>query len=225
MKKLYINEKIILAILLIILTFLILRNFTPNSIFYKKVTIESIEASLPNHPINIGLDVDDTVFFSSPGLYYIMNNDDGPNGTNIYEGEFFKSQKFWDDLSCKYDLFSMPKNSAKKLLEMHKNRGDTIYFITAREKPQGEEILTKCLHRAFKLTNQPKTIFSGKISKAKFIKENKIELFYGDSDLDITQAQSVNIRAIRIERSPLSVNKDNYSPGAYNEEILENSAD
>lgn len=224
MKNFNINKKYILFLLLCILTILILNNFYPE-FASKKVTIEYIEASLPKHPISIGLDVDDTVFFSSPGLYYMLNNEDGPNGTNLYEGGFYSSQKFWDDFSCKYDLFSMPKNSARKLLEMHKKRGDRIYFITARVKPKGEEILTKCLHKAFKLTNQPKVIFSGNITKAKFIRENNIKLFYGDSDLDILHAHEAKVRAIRFERSPLSVNKYNYNPGAYGEEILENSAD
>ncbi|MBQ3644942.1 MAG: acid phosphatase AphA [Candidatus Riflebacteria bacterium] len=224
MKKTYKNKIAVLIILIIILILLIIRNHVPNS-STRWVSVEDIEASLPQHPITIGLDVDDTVFFSSPGLYYIMNNNDGPDGKNLYENEIFRSQRFWNDLSCKYDIFSMPKNSAIKLLEMHKKRGDRIFFITARVQPEGEEILTKCLHKAFKLTNQPKTIFSGNTPKTKFIKENNIELFYGDSDSDITQAHNANIRAIRIERSPLSVNKTNYSPSAFGEEILENSAD
>ncbi len=224
MKKSDKYKIILLIILIIILILSIIRIYYPKY-FMRWVSIEDIEASLPQHPIKIGLDVDDTVFFSSPALYYIMNNEDGPDGKNLYEGEIFKSQRFWDDLSCKYDIFSMPKNSAIKLLEMHKKRGDTIFFITAREQPQGEEILTKCLHKAFNLKNQPKTIFSGNTPKTKFIKENKIELFYGDSDTDILHAQNANIRAIRIERSPLSVNKYNYTLNAFGEEILENSAD
>lgn len=190
-----------------------------------RLTVEDIEASLPNHPITIGLDVDDTAMFSSPGFYYAFNNTDGPNGTNIYGDKPLKNSKFWEDQSCKFDAFSMPKLSCKKLLEMHNRRGDTIYFITARPVPQGKEILTKCLHKAFNLKNQPKAIFTGYITKAKFIKEKKVEIYYGDSDSDITEAWDAGIRAIRFERSPLSTNKGKYNPGKFGEAILANSAD
>ena len=50
---------------------------------YYTISVEDIEKSLPAEPIAIGLDVDDTALFSSPGFYYAFNNTDGPNGENI----------------------------------------------------------------------------------------------------------------------------------------------
>lgn len=192
---------------------------------YLTVSIAEIEASLPSTPITIGLDVDDTAMFSSPGFYYAFNNTDGKDNTNIYGDRPLSNEKFWDDMSCEFDKFSMPKESAKKLIEMHNKRGDTIYFITARPTPKGKEITTECLHRAFNLKNQPKTIFTGYITKAKFIKEHKVSIFYGDSDGDITEAWDAGIRAIRFIRSPLSTNKGKYNIGKFGETVLENSAD
>ena len=190
------------------------------------ISIADIEKSLPKEPISIGLDVDDTALFSSPGFYYAFNNHDGANGENIYGKKPLSNMKFWEDLCTKFDRFSMPKNSTKALLEMHKKRGDRIYFITARPDASPNEILTDQLHQAFGLgDDQPKAIFTGYITKAKFIKENNISIYYGDSDSDITEAWDAGVRAIRFMRSPLSTNKGKYNPGKYGEAVLENSAD
>ena len=193
---------------------------------YNTISIEEIEKSLPDEPIAIGLDVDDTALFSSPGFYYAFNNHDGENGTNIYGEKPLSNMKFWEDLCTKFDRFSMPKNATKKLLEMHKKHGDKIFFITARPDASPNEILTDQLHTAFGLgDDQPKAIFTGYITKAKFIKENNIKIYYGDSDSDITEAWDAGVRAIRFMRSPLSTNKGKYNPGKYGEAVLENSAD
>lgn len=189
---------------------------------YLTTSVEEIAASLPAKSIAIGLDVDDTVLFSSPGFRYAFSNTDGPNGTNKYGDRPLSNDQFWSDLSCQFDKFSIPKESARKIIEMHRERGDKIYFITARPPVKGE-ILTSILHREFKLENQPKTIFSGRTSKAEFITKHGITVFYGDSDSDISEAHDAGIRAIRFMRSPLSNNKTKYNPGKHGEIVLENS--
>ena len=193
---------------------------------YTTISIEDIEKSLPKEPIAIGLDVDDTALFSSPGFYYAFNNHDGEEGKNLYGEKPLSNMKFWEDLCTKFDRFSMPKNSAKKVIDMHKKRGDKVFFITARPDASPNEILTDQLHTAFGLgKDSPKAIFTGYVTKAKFIKENNVKIYYGDSDSDITEARDAGIRAIRFMRSPLSTNKGKYNPGKYGEEVLENSAD
>lgn len=193
---------------------------------FNTITVEEIEKSLPAEPICIGLDVDDTALFSSPGFYYAFNNHDGENGENIYGQKPLSNIQFWNDQSTKFDKLSMPKDSAKRIIEMHKKHGDKIFFITARPEAPENEVLTDCLHRAFGLgDDQPKAIFTGYVSKAKFIKENNVTIYYGDSDSDITEAWDAGIRAIRFMRSPLSTNKGKYNPGKYGEHVLENSAD
>ncbi|HMM61192.1 MAG TPA: HAD family acid phosphatase, partial [Candidatus Rifleibacterium sp.] len=107
-------------------------------------------------------------------------------------------------------------------IEMHKKRGDKIYFITARPEVKGE-ILTGLLHREFKLEGQPAAIFSGRTSKGVFIKKHGISLYYGDSDSDISEAHEVGVRAIRFLRSPISTNKTKYNPGMHGEVVLRDS--
>ncbi|PKL51301.1 MAG: class B acid phosphatase [Candidatus Riflebacteria bacterium HGW-Riflebacteria-2] len=189
---------------------------------YLTTSVEEIAASLPARPIAIGLDVDDTVLFSSPGFQYAFSNTDGPDGTNKYGNRPLSNDQFWSDLSCQFDKFSIPKESARKIIELHRDRGDKIYFITARPPVKGE-ILTSILHREFKLENQPKAIFSGRISKAEFIKKHGLAIYYGDSDSDISEAHDAGVRAIRFMRSPLSNNKGKYNPGKHGEIVLENS--
>lgn len=189
---------------------------------YLTTSVEEIASSLPSQPISIGLDVDDTVLFSSPGFQYAFNNTDGPNGSNKYGDRPLSNDQFWSDLSCGFDKFSIPKESARKIIAMHRERGDKIYFVTARPEVKGE-ILTSILHREFKLEGQPKAIFSGRTSKAVFINKHGISVFYGDSDSDISEAHEAGIRAIRFMRSPLSNNKTKYNPGKHGEIVLENS--
>lgn len=189
---------------------------------YLTTSVEEIAASLPNRPIVVGLDVDDTVLFSSPAFHYAFNNTDGPGGSNIYGKRPLSNDQFWIDLSCRFDKFSIPKESARKIIEMHRDRGDKIYFVTARPEVKGE-ILTDILHREFKLVDQPKVIFSGRTSKAVFIRKNRISVFYGDSDSDISEAHDAGVRAIRFMRSSLSNNKGKYNPGKHGEIVLENS--
>lgn len=189
---------------------------------YSTVSLEEIAKSLPEKKIAVGFDVDDTVLFSSPGFQYAFNNTDGPNGTNKYGDRPLSSDAFWSDMSCQFDKFSIPKESARQVIEMHSKRGDKIYFITARPEVKNE-ILTSILHRLFNMQNQPKAIFSGRTSKAEFIKKHNVAIFYGDSDSDISEAHDAGIRAIRFMRSPLSNNKTKYNLGIHGESVLENS--
>lgn len=190
------------------------------------ITLVELKQSLPKGSIAVGFDVDDTVLFSSPGFMYRENNIDGVNGQNKY-GNTLKQQRsskiFWEDMNFKFDQFSMPKKIAYKLINMHKNRGDKIYFITARP-PSKQERLSLVLSKHFKLNPKKMLYFSNRKTKSPFIKKLNIKLFYGDSDSDITSAKQAGIRAIRILRSPLSTYKRKFSLGKFQEEILKDSA-
>lgn len=211
--------RIVLALLMLISVSV----FAQGNFYYNTVSITEIESSLPPRPIAVGFDVDDTLLFSSPGFYYGFENTDGPNGTNLYGSKPLSSDKFWEDMNTKFDYFSIPKESAKKVIEMHKKRGDTVYFVTARPGSK-KETLTTILKKTFVLPeNNPKAIFAGKTSKGVFIKKHHISVFYGDADTDISEANEVGVRAIRFMRSPLSTNKSKYHPGMHGEAVLENS--
>lgn len=212
-----------LGFVLALLMFISLSGFAQGEFYYNTISLNDIENSLPARSISVGFDVDDTVLFSSPGFYYGFENVDGPNGTNKYGKRCLASDKFWADMNGSFDNFSLPKESCREVIEMHKKRGDKVYFITARPASK-KEILTSILHRTFALPgNSPKVIFAGKTSKGVFIKKHHISVFYGDADSDISEANEVGIRAIRFMRSPLSTNKSKYHPGMHGEAVLENS--
>jgi acid phosphatase (class B) len=63
----------------------------------------------------------------------------------------------------------------------------------------------------------------GENLKIKPIKENKIQIFYGDADSDIEAALEAGIRAIRIMRAVNSTNKPLPQNGSFGEEVLVNS--
>jgi len=185
------------------------------------VTLEEIARSLKNlPPMNVGFDVDDTVLFSSPGYYY------GRQKYSPGNNAFVIMEEFWNEMNNGLDRFSIPKECARKLIELHKKRGDSIYFITARKKTKTETV-TELLVKTFGLENHKKVIFTGiKIGenlKIKPIKENKIQIFYGDADSDIEAALAAGIRAIRIMRAGNSTNKSLPQNGSFGEEVLVNS--
>jgi len=185
------------------------------------VTLKEIARSLEDQsPMNVGFDIDDTVLFSSPGYYY---------GRQKYSPEnkaFTIMEEFWNEMNNGLDRFSIPKECARKLIELHKKRGDSIYFITSRTKTKTETV-TELLVKTFNLENAHKVIFTGvKLGenvKIKPIKENKIQIFYGDADSDIEAALEAGIRAIRIMRAVNSTNKPLPKNGSFGEEVMVNS--
>ncbi len=183
------------------------------------VTIEDIAKSLPKGPVNVGFDVDDTVLFTSPAFYYAKFNTDGPDGSNKYGPHPFSNPEFQRDVNRGLDAFSLPLPWGRALIELHKRRGDTILFITARRETP-DEGLTELLNRTFGLKNTRKVIFKPAAMKNIPIKENNIILFYGDSDTDMAAAQKAGIRGIRIPRDRLSLNKSPVRFGAFGDDVL-----
>ncbi len=185
------------------------------------VTIADIEKSLESQPpMNIGFDVDDTVLFSSAGFHY------GQRKYSPGSSEFMQSEAFWEEMNNDLDKFSMPKECAERLIEIHKKRGDTIYFITARPATK-TETLTDYLADIFALENPNKVIFTGfkrgENFKIEPIKKLNIQIFYGDSDTDIEAAQASGKRAIRIIRAENTKYKPLPEYGALGEEVLVDS--
>lgn len=194
----------------------------------KWTTVEQIESSLKNTPpINVGFDIDDTLLFPKVSfeLYYQKYC---PNDNQPYRPTCSTLQEFWDHMNRSGNL-SPPKNVGKELIEMHKRRGDNIFFITAREASKHKpETMTGTLSKAFNIKYPNKVMYLGlkalnpeKPGKTKAILDNNIKIFYGDSDGDIAAAKAANIRGIRIMRSPNS--QDNHVMplnGRYGEEVI-----
>jgi acid phosphatase (class B) len=185
------------------------------------VTVDDIAQSLEREPrMNIGFDIDDTLLFSSPGYYY------GQQKYSPGSEAYLIMERFWNEMNNGLDRFSLPKECGRKLIELHKKRGDFIYFITGRVKTKTEQV-TEILAETFGLKNPNKVIFAGsKLAenpKIGPIKEYKIRIYYGDSDVDIKAAQAAGIRAIRIMRAGNSTNKPLPKAGRLGEEVLVNS--
>src|SRR5277367_4250934 len=85
------------------------------------VTVQQIEASLAGlPPMAVGFDVDDTVIFSSPVFYQVSTTDCAAGCT---------AEQFWKKVNV-LDSFSLPKAVGLSIVQMHIERGDTVYFIT-----------------------------------------------------------------------------------------------
>ncbi len=185
------------------------------------VTFEDITISLQNQPaMNVGFDVDDTVLFSSPAYYY------GQQKYSPGSRDYLSDPEFHKELNNGLDRFSLPKDIARKLIAFHKGRGDNIFFITGRD-PTETETLTGLLAETFDLEHPNPVIFCGanpgENPKIAALRENDIQLYYGDSDGDILAAQAIRIRAIRILRADNTTHKPLPQVGKLGEEVLRDS--
>ncbi|MCC7430614.1 acid phosphatase AphA, partial [bacterium] len=139
---------------------------------------------------------------------------------------FLGMTEFWNEINNGLDAYSIPKESARQVIEIHKKRGDSIYFITARPKTVTETV-TELLAKTFGIENPNKAIFTdhkkGENTKIKPLTDNKIEIYYGDSDSDIEAAIAAKARPIRIMRAGNSTNKPMPQNGKFGEEVLVNS--
>ena len=109
---------------------------------------------------------------------------------------------------------------------MHKNRGESIYFFNATTGIETDTV-TEILAELFGLVNPNKVIFTGikvlENPKIEPLKDNKIQIFYGDSDGDMRAAQIAGARAIRIMRAENSTSKPIPEAGSLGEEVLVDS--
>ncbi|MBQ4875279.1 MAG: acid phosphatase AphA [Rickettsiaceae bacterium H1] len=162
--------------------------------------------------------MDDTVLFSSPGFYY--------HTKRLCKGNILiciGRNDFWESVNNS-DQYSLPKKIGFQLIKMHQERGDNIYFITARSNPsKAKNDLKDLLKKTFEIKKMNEVIFTGILEdKIKPIKENDIKIYYGDSDSDMRDAIAAGVRPIRVMRAN-SINHLPFTLGAFNEEVLSNS--
>ncbi|WP_202305228.1 acid phosphatase AphA [Dryocola clanedunensis] len=187
------------------------------------VSVAQIENSLLGRPpIAVGFDIDDTVLFSSPGFYR------GQKEYSPGKQDYLKNPEFWEKMNNGWDEFSMPKEVAKQLITMHLKRGDSIYFVTGRSETKTETV-TKTLQSDFLIPQNAMNpvIFAGdkegQNTKTQWLKDKQIKIFYGDSDNDITAAQDMGARGIRVLRASNSSYQPLPKAGAFGEEVIVNS--
>ena len=121
------------------------------------VSVAQIENSLAGRPpMAGGFDIDDTVLFSSPGFWR------GKKTFSPESEDYLKNPVFWEKMNNGWDEFSIPKEVARQLIDMHVRRGDAIFFVTGRS-PTKTETVSKTLADNFHIpaTNMNPVIFAG----------------------------------------------------------------
>ena len=187
------------------------------------ISVEQLKKELEGKaPINVSFDIDDTVLFSSPCFYH------GQQKYSPGKHDYLKNQDFWNEVNAGCDQYSIPKQIAIDLINMHQARGDQIYFITGRTAGDKDGV-TPVLQKAFNIKDMHPVEFMGgrelttKYNKTPGIIEHKVTIHYGDSDDDILAARELGIRGIRVQRAYNSTNPQKMN-GGYGEEVLINSA-
>ncbi len=76
--------------------------------------------------------------------------------------DYLKNPVFWEKMNNGWDEFSIPKEVARQLIDMHVRRGDAIFFVTGRS-PTKTETVSKTLADNFHIpaTNMNPVIFAG----------------------------------------------------------------
>jgi acid phosphatase (class B) len=160
----------------------------------------------------VGFDVDDTLLTSSPAF----------DVAYAAEGVEPRSEQFWTIVNSSDEGHSLIKQKTRELLASHQAEGAEIFVITARHPPGGDGL------RAFlerQLGIEPGHVFFETEGKAERIRQLGLQVFYGDSDSDITAAIEAGAEPIRILRSARSTYTRKYNPGKYGEQIIQGSED
>ena len=188
------------------------------------ISVEQLKKELEGKaPINVSFDIDDTVLFSSPCFYH------GQQKYSPGKHDYLKNQDFWNEVNAGCDQYSIPKQIAVDLINMHQARGDQIYFITGRTAGDKDGV-TPVLQKAFNIKDMHPVEFMGgrerttKYNKTPGIIEHKVSIHYGDSDDDILAAKEAGIRGIRLMRAANSTYQPMPTLGGYDEEVLINSS-
>ena len=188
------------------------------------ISVEQLKKELEGKaPINVSFDIDDTVLFSSPCFYY------GQQKYSPGKHDYLKNQDFWNEVNAGCDQYSIPKQIAVDLINMHQARGDQIYFITGRTAGDKDGV-TPVLQKAFNIKDMHPVEFMGgrelstKYNKTPGIIKHKVSIHYGDSDDDILAAKEAGIRGIRLMRAANSTYQPMPTLGGYDEEVLINSS-
>jgi acid phosphatase (class B) len=199
---------------LIIITFISL-----SACATRYVTVEDIERSLVSvPPMAVGFDVDDTVLFSSAIFNHVTVTacDGAPQGCT--------TPLFWEKINS-YSTFALPKPVGLEIAKMHLDRGDTVYFITARTGSDNET-LSDTLRDLLDAPDLNPVVFVGgdaNLSKTIAMEARDIQIYYGDADSDITDARAAGATGIRIIRAKNSTVSGETHPGIYGEDVVRDS--
>ncbi|MGM0381544.1 MAG: HAD family acid phosphatase, partial [bacterium] len=140
----------------------------------------------------VGFDIDDTLLFSTPSF------DEG------YEADVEPfSDEFWAVVNEHDAEVSCLKPKVYKMVQNYQKRGAEVFAITARQPKNGKH-LKKFIEKSFGIPAE--NVFFEPDSKTERIKSLELDVYFGDSDSDITDGRKAGITAVRIQRS----DKSNY---------------
>jgi len=198
---------------------------------------------------SVGFDIDDTLLFSTPSFTRAFVTGGTPAPTDTL---------FWThanrcDAGCAAETITLANGTTKQLpantpssvkarvlelVEYHRAHGAEVYAITARPDVEGNalrayveaELGIAADHLFFEPDIDQPGNPAGKTDR---MQQLSLDVFYGDSDSDITDARKVQgatVKGIRVLRSPKSSNRkdgrlNKYHPGYYGEPIIARSYD
>jgi len=198
---------------------------------------------------SVGFDIDDTLLFSTPTFTRAF----ATGGTPAPTDTVFWTQANSCDPGCAAETITLPDGTAKQLpasdpspvkervrqlVASYQANGAEVYAITARPDIAGDalrqyieaQVGIAADHVFFEPDLDQPGNPAGKTDR---MAQLALDVFYGDSDSDITDARAVqgaNVRGIRVLRSPKSSNRKDgrlakYHPGYYGEPIVAGSYD
>jgi acid phosphatase class B len=202
----------------------------------------------------VAFDIDDTLAFTTPSFVRAT----ATGGTPKPDDVLFWTHANGCDLGCEAETItladgttkSLPANKASTakskaldLIALHKARGHKVYAITARPDINGDH-LRDYVEQELGIAREdvffePDLDQPGNVKgKTDRIESLNLDIFYGDSDSDITDAAKAFsdgsgghrkvVRGVRFQRSPKSSNRkagklNKYHPGYFGEPVLKGS--
>jgi acid phosphatase (class B) len=193
------------------------------------MTVDAYIASLSGPPRTVGFDVDDTIYFSSPGCYWGLIQF-GPGclrdpATIADPTERAAAEAFWKRMNTELDRYDVLKDSARKLVAAHRARGDRVLFVTGRpDLLDGPDGLALRLSRDLGI-DAPQVRRTGSDDKAAALRGLGVSVYYGDARSDMEAASRAGARGVAVVRSRQSISRGPSASAGPCEVVLSDSAD
>lgn len=151
----------------------------------------------------VAFDYDDTLVFSTPAFNKAYSS-----------GAIPSSPQFWKIVNESYDL-EKPKLLTNAIAWAFRLLGFRITVMAGRGPYGGDALKKEWRHLVSKFV-----FAAGPDAKRLVLNQGDYLLVFGDSDSDIEQSRKAHVFPVRVRRSPKSMFKDDYHPGALHEIII-----
>jgi len=176
-------------------------------VFWPRPPLEAWQESFGDEEkLRVGFDLDGTLIFSRA------------NFTKAFAQTKPLSPECYALVNGSDEAYSKIRTPVKKILDKHRVRGDEIFVVTSRG-PENADKLKEYL--SFNFGVLPENVLFSTDDKTEVLKSLKLNLFYGDFDLDITSAQNAGAIPYRILLGEAEYQKpEKYNPGKFGETII-----